>query len=69
MGGVAGLFGLVIGALVLSALAVLIDRLNFPQRPFKPRTVPVTDGKEPPRDRTGAHMVDESGEPAAPADR
>lgn len=66
MGGVAGLFGLVIGALVLSVLAVLVDRLNFPQRPFKPRTVALTDGKEPPRDRTGAHLVDESGEVAQP---
>lgn len=65
MAGVAGLFGLVIGALVLSALAVLVDRLNFPQRPFKPRTVDLTDGKEPPRDRTGAHMIDDS--PADPS--
>lgn len=66
MAGVAGLFGLVIGALVLSALAVLVDRLNFPQRPFKPRPVPLRDGKEPPRDRTGAHMVDDAADPAQP---
>ncbi|MEZ5410304.1 MAG: hypothetical protein R2761_19895 [Acidimicrobiales bacterium] len=66
MGGAAGLLGLVIGALVLSVLAVLVDRLNFPQRPFKPRSVPMADGKEPLRDRTGAHMVDESGDPAHP---
>ena len=59
MAGAAGLVGLVIGALVLSVLAVLVDRLNFPQRPFKPRTVPMADGKEPRRDRTGAHIVDE----------
>ncbi len=64
MGGVAGLFGLVIGALVLSALAVLVDRLNFPQRPFKPRTLPPGDGKDPPRDRTGAHLIDDAADPA-----
>lgn len=66
MAGVAGLFGLVIGALVLSVLAVLVDRLNFPQRPFKPRAVPLSDGKEPPRDRTGAHMVDDAADPTQP---
>ncbi len=50
---------LIIGSLVLGALAVLIDRMNFPQRPFRARAVPMQNGKEPPRDRTGAHIVDD----------
>lgn len=49
------------GSLVLAALAVLIDRLNFPQRPFRPRTVEPVNGRPPRRDRTGAHIVDEDG--------
>jgi hypothetical protein len=54
---VLGLIGLVLAALVLGVLAVVVDRLNFPQRPFRPRTVTTVDGREPPRDRTGAHVV------------
>lgn len=56
------LIGLVVGALLLGVLAVLVDRANFPQRRFRPRTVHTIDGREPPRDRTGAHItvLDES---------
>lgn len=63
--GVLGLIGLVIAALVLAVAAVVVDRLNFPQRPFRPRRVPSIDGREPPRDRTGAHItiVNEAGDP------
>lgn len=45
------------GALILAAAAVAIDRLNFPQRPFRPEQLP--DGKVVRRDRTGAHIVEE----------
>jgi hypothetical protein len=55
-----GLVALVIAALVLAALAVLVDRLNFPQRRFRPRSVPLVEGEEPRRDRTGAHIVGDS---------
>jgi hypothetical protein len=63
--GSAGLLVLVFASLSLAALAVLIDRLNFPQRPFRARSVPLIDGKVPRRDRTGAHVIDED-EPTVP---
>lgn len=53
---------LVLGALALSVLAVVLDRVNFPQRPFRPRGLDVTRGPVA-RDRTGAHIVDEIEEP------
>jgi hypothetical protein len=57
---------LILGALILSALAVVLDRVNFPQKPFRARQI-VTVGDKAPRDRTGAHIVDESGEELPPA--
>lgn len=48
---------LVIGALVLGLIAVVLDRINFPQRPFRPKQIR-TGGSGPSRDRTGAHIVD-----------
>ena len=48
---------MVAGALVLGLIAVVLDRLNFPQRPFSPKQIRTGDGG-PIRDRTGAHIVD-----------
>lgn len=48
---------LVIGALILGLIAVVLDRINFPQRPFRPKQIR-TGGRGPTRDRTGAHIVD-----------
>lgn len=48
---------LVIGALVLGLIAVVLDRINFPQRPFRPKQIR-TGSAGPSRDRTGAHIVD-----------
>ena len=48
---------LVVGALVLSVLAVVLDRVNFPQRPFRPKGLEA--GSRVARDRTGAHIVEE----------
>ena len=50
---------LVIGALLLGALAVVIDRVNFPQKPFRPRRIEPGD-RGASRDRTGAHIVEVS---------
>ena len=50
------MFGLVLGALSLGALAVVLDRVNFPQKKFRARSI-VTEGQGPTRDRTGAHIV------------
>ena len=47
---------LLLGGLVVAAIAVIIDRLNFPQRAFKPRQVEVGEGHATTRDRTGAHI-------------
>jgi hypothetical protein len=63
---------LVVGALILSLLAVVLDRVNFPQKPFRARQI-VSDGSRAPRDRTGAHIVDgdeegEGGDEASDAD-
>lgn len=46
---------LCLGALTLSIIALLIDRINFTQRPFRPRKI--TTAERPQRDRTGAHIV------------
>ena len=52
--------GLLLGGagLLLALIAVIIDRLNFPQRKFTPKRV-WTYGRGPFRDRTGAHIVEE----------
>ena len=52
-----GLIGLLILTLVLGGLAVGVDRLNFPQRPFRPRPADTLYGRHPSRDRTGAHVT------------
>jgi len=53
---------LVVAALLLGALAVVLDRVNFPQKPFRPKRIrPAASG--PGRDRTGAHILDD-GRPA-----
>ncbi len=43
--------------LVLGLIAVVIDRLNFPQPKFRAKGVKVVDGRQA-RDRTGAHIID-----------
>lgn len=50
---------LCVGGILLGLIAVVIDRLNFPQRKFVPKSV-VIDPADPKgsRDRTGAHIVD-----------
>ena len=57
-------FLLIGAAIVLGLIAVLIDRLNFPQRPFRPKAVAVDHKRRAARDRTGAHIldVDDSGD-------
>ncbi len=45
------------GAVILGLIGVVIDRLNFPQKPFRPKTTMVEKGR-PSRDRTGAHITD-----------
>ncbi len=50
-------FTLLIGGILLAIISVLIDRVNFPQRPFRPKQLhPSSHG--PDRDRTGAHVRD-----------
>ena len=49
--------GLVVIAMWLGALAVVIDRVNFPQKPFRPKRIE-TGERGAARDRTGAHIVD-----------
>lgn len=50
---------LIIGVLILGALAVVLDRVNFPQKPFRPKRIETgVDG--PARDRTGAHILDDA---------
>lgn len=49
LGGVGLLFGLV---------AVVIDRLNFPQPRFRAKGIRVNPSAPRRRDRTGAHIVD-----------
>ena len=50
---------LLLGSLVLASLAVVLDRVNFPQKPFRPRRIH-TGEEGATRDRTGAHIVDET---------
>lgn len=49
---------LIMGALVLGALAVVLDRVNFPQKPFRPKRIR-TGTRGASRDWTGAHILDE----------
>ncbi len=49
---------LLLGALVLAGLAVVLDRVNFPQKPFRPQRIR-TGPHGATRDRTGAHILDE----------
>lgn len=49
---------LLAGALLLGLIAVLIDRLNFPQRRFVPKRTVVNRRGGRQRDRTGAHITD-----------
>lgn len=51
------IFLLALGALFLAGIAVLVDRLNFPQPRFRPRQLRPSEST-PIRDRTGAHIVD-----------
>lgn len=51
------IFLLALGSLLLAAIGVLVDRLNFPQGRFRPRQVRPSEAA-PSRDRTGAHIVD-----------
>ncbi len=48
---------LCLGGVVLSAIAVIIDRVNFPQRRFRPRSIRIDPRSRRTRDRTGAHVV------------
>lgn len=48
---------LVVAALVLGVLAVVLDRVNFPQKPFRPKRIQ-TGASGSSRDRTGAHIID-----------
>lgn len=47
------------GGLLLCIAAIVIDRFNFPQRRFRPKRIAV-NANGPRRDRTGAHVLDES---------
>lgn len=51
---------LVFAALVLGLLAVVLDRVNFPQKPFQAKRIR-TGAKGASRDRTGAHIIDDDG--------
>lgn len=51
------LLALIVGALLLSLVAVLLDRVNFPQRRFQPKQIRTGDDG-PARDRTGAHILE-----------
>ncbi len=46
------------GGLLLGLIAVVIDRLNFPQPRFRAKGVRVNPKSGRTRDRTGAHVVD-----------
>ena len=51
------IFLLAAAALILAVIAVLVDRLNFPQPRFRPKQIkPGPKGVT--RDRTGAHILD-----------
>lgn len=51
-------FLLIGAAIALGLIAVLIDRLNFPQKRFRPKAVDVDHKGIAARDRTGAHIID-----------
>lgn len=51
-------FFLIGAAIVLGLIAVLIDRVNFPQKRFRPKAVDVDHRGRAARDRTGAHILD-----------
>ncbi len=51
------IFLLCAGALILAVIAVLVDRLNFPQARFRPKQIKPSE-QYPTRDRTGAHILD-----------
>ena len=51
------IFLLCLAGLVLAVIAVLIDRLNFPQSRFRPKQIKPS-AQHPTRDRTGAHILD-----------
>ncbi|MEZ5342665.1 MAG: hypothetical protein R2706_14825 [Acidimicrobiales bacterium] len=54
------------GALLIGLIGVVIDRLNFPQKKFRPKTIaPDQDGQQ--RDRTGAHITQFTPDPNLPA--
>ena len=58
----AGTITWLIGAcLILGGLAVVLDRVNFPQKPFRPKRIR-TDSRGATRDRTGAHIINETPE-------
>mgnify|MGYP006950442834 CR=1 FL=1 len=46
------------GGVLLGLIAVVIDRLNFPQRRFTAKGVRIDPTNSPNRDRTGAHIID-----------
>ncbi len=57
------------GGLLLGLIAVVIDRINFPQRKFEPKSIKIEpDERGAKRDRTGAHIVDFDPKPAKQAD-
>lgn len=57
------LFLLCLAALALAVVAVIVDRLNFPQRPFRAKMIkPPERGQT--KDRTGAHVVDKTDDSA-----
>ena len=46
------------GGLIMGAIGVIIDRLNFPQRRFMAKGVSISSEIGATRDRTGAHILD-----------
>ena len=57
------------GGLILAFIAVIIDRLNFPQRRFVARGTRVDGRAGPTRDRTGAHIVTVETSPSPESER
>lgn len=51
-------FQLIGAALILGLIAVLLDRINFPQKRFRPKGVAIGTKSGTARDRTGAHIID-----------
>lgn len=50
-------FLLCAAGLLLALIAVLVDRLNFPQPRFRPKQIKPSE-RGVTRDRTGAHILD-----------